>query len=348
MADERVYAPAPRGRTRGGDGVVRRGEEEKAREEDTRREIEALMRELDAGEEDDAADEVWLAPPRMTRADSFATLRAMFPEVPDDALREAMERHPGDVNRAAERILCAGPPPGPKPSFATAARVEGWAPVVPPRSRARYDDASAAAEVPVGGDRVDDVLSEVRRRQTPAPAASAGGRGDDASQHATRRYLTRLHEECVVLQRSRASLSALSRAAYSRGDGRQASQLSARAAAVQIQIDAARASAAAASLKYHNANGGGGGGGGGGARSCVVDVDLHGQTADGSLRTLTAVFSGALATRNVKGVRVIVGWGRHSAGGVARVGPAVRRALEERGVRYVEENAGGVLLVPFA
>ena len=59
------------------------------------------MRELDAGEEDDAADEAWLAPPRMTRADSFATLRAMFPEVPDDALREAMERHPGDVNRAA-------------------------------------------------------------------------------------------------------------------------------------------------------------------------------------------------------------------------------------------------------
>jgi hypothetical protein len=115
-----------------------------------------------------------------------------------------------------------------------------------------------------------------------------------------------------------------------------------------MQIDAARASAAAASLKYHNANGGGGGGGGGGARSCVVDVDLHGQTADGSLRTLTAVFSGALATRNVKGVRVIVGGGRHSAGGVARVGPAVRRALEERGVRYVEENAGGVLLVPFA
>ena len=227
------------------------------------------MRELDAGEEDDAADEARLAPPRMTRADSFATLRAMFPEVPDDALREAMERHPGDVNRAAERILCAGPPPGPKPSFATAARVEGWAPVVPSRSRARYDDASAAAEVPVGGDRVDDVLSEVRRRQTPAPAASAGGRGDDASQHATRRYLTRLHEECVVLQRSRASLSALSRAAYSRGDGRQASQLSARAAAVQIQIDAARASAAAASLKYHNANGGGGGGGGGRRRAVL-------------------------------------------------------------------------------
>ena len=56
MADERVYAPAPRGRTRGGDGVVRRGEEEKAREEDTRREIEALMRELDAGEEDDAEE----------------------------------------------------------------------------------------------------------------------------------------------------------------------------------------------------------------------------------------------------------------------------------------------------
>ena len=45
-------------------------------------------------------------------------------------------------------------------------------------------------------------------------------------------------------------------------------------------------------------------------------------------------------------MRVVTGAGRHSAGGQARLAPAVRRFLDAAGLHYVEENAG-VIVVPF-
>ena len=57
------------------------------------------------------------------------------------------------------------------------------------------------------------------------------------------------------------------------------------------------------------------------------------------------VLVGAVNT-NATGLRVVTGVGRHSAGGRARLLPAVRNFLNHSGLHYVEENPG-ILCVPF-
>ena len=102
--------------------------------------------------------------------------------------------------------------------------------------------------------------------------------------------MQQLHEQAAALHSSRASLSALSRAAFQRGDGKLAKDLSQRAAILEAKISAAKETAAQTAMRYHNNrnNNGGGGdhGNGGGDGGRLLDVDLHGQTADTAVNKL--------------------------------------------------------------
>ena len=106
---------------------------------------------------------------------------------------------------------------------------------------------------------------------------------------ALRREVQQLHEQAAALHSSRASLSVLSRAAFQRGDGKLARDLSQRAAVLEAKISAAKETAARTAMRYHNNrnnNGGDGGGHGGGDGGRLLDVDLHGQTADTAVNKL--------------------------------------------------------------
>ena len=206
------------------------------------------------------------------------------------------------------------------------------------------------------GDEYSDAMDAARRRQRDASAASARGSGAlaDLGPAEALRFLRRRHEEAAALARSRAQLSALSREAYARGDGATARLLSQRAKAAEARAGLARETASRASARFHNNDVGRDAGDDSDSHSradrsrgggVTLDVDLHGQSAAEAVRTTRAVLGGAARTKNAGAVRVVCGAGRHSAGGTARVGPAVRAFLEEEGVAYVQESAG-TLLVP--
>ena len=206
------------------------------------------------------------------------------------------------------------------------------------------------------GDEYSDAMDAARRRQRDASAASARGSGAlaDLGPAEALRFLRRRHEEAAALARSRAQLSALSREAYARGDGATARLLSQRAKAAEARAGLARETASRASARFHNNDVGRDAGDDSDSHSradrsrgggVTLDVDLHGQSAAEAVRTTRAVLGGAARTKNAGAVRVVCGGGRHSGGGTARVGPAVRAFLEEEGVAYVQESAG-TLLVP--
>ena len=206
------------------------------------------------------------------------------------------------------------------------------------------------------GDEYSDAMDAARRRQRDASAASARGSGAlaDLGPAEALRFLRRRHEEAAALARSRAQLSALSREAYARGDGATARLLSQRAKAAEARAGLARETASRASARFHNNDVGRDAGDDSDSHSradrsrgggVTLDVDLHGQSAAEAVRTTRAVLGGAARTKNAGAVRVVCGAGRHSAGGTARVGPAVRAFLEEERVAYVQESAG-TLLVP--
>ena len=186
-------------------------------------------------------------------------------------------------------------------------------------------------------------LEHIRRRQIPEVGPELR-RGEAALQ----REVQQLHEQATALQSSRATLSAHSRAAFQRGDGKLAKELSHRAAALEAKISAAKEAAARTATRYHNNRGGGGGGehrnGNGNGRGTLLNVDVHGQSEETAVRTLGHVLVGAVHT-NATGLRVVTGVGRHSAGGRARLLPAVRSFLDSSGLHYVEEP--GILVVPF-
>jgi hypothetical protein len=60
---------------------------------------------------------------------------------------------------------------------------------------------------------------------------------------ALRREVQQLHEQAAAMHGARASLSALSRAAFQRGDGKLAKDLSQRAAVLDAKISAAKETA---------------------------------------------------------------------------------------------------------
>ena len=225
----------------------------------------------------------------------------------------------------------------------------------PELNRREYSDEREYSRE-YSGDEYSDAMDAARRRQRDASAASARGSGAlaDLGPAEALRFLRRRHEEAAALARSRAQLSALSREAYARGDGATARLLSQRAKAAEARAGLARETASRASARFHNNDVGGDAGDDSDSHSradrsrgggVTLDVDLHGQSAAEAVRTTRAVLGGAARTKNAGAVRVVCGAGRHSAGGTARVGPAVRAFLEEEGVAYVQESAG-TLLVP--
>ena len=161
---------------------------------------------------------------------------------------------------------------------------------------------------------VEDDLSEVRRRQAP--------RIGRAFPRRPRSDVRRMHDEAETLRRSRASISALSRAAFARGDGTglgvspSAPPPSPHRWSRRRRARRRRRPGTQSSRRRRS------------ARSPLVD--LHGLTVDGAIATLRTVLAGAART-DARAVRVVCGAGRHSVGGRARVAPAVRGFLETRG-----------------
>ena len=299
-------------------------------------------------------------------------LRASFPNVPAATLKDALDACGGDLDAAAVRLM-EGAAEG-----SGSGAAEGGAERPSTFAAAAAETVAAgsfrAADLPAGrtllssssdpelnrreysGDEYSDAMDAARRRQRDASAASARGSGAlaDLGPAEALRFLRRRHEEAAALARSRAQLSALSREAYARGDGATARLLSQRAKAAEARAGLARETASRASARFHNNDVGGDAGDDSDSHSradrsrgggVTLDVDLHGQSAAEAVRTTRAVLGGAARTKNAGAVRVVCGAGRHSAGGTARVGPAVRAFLEEEGVAYVQESAG-TLLVP--
>ena len=312
-------------------------------------------------------------------------LRASFPNVPAATLKDALDACGGDLDAAAVRLMEGGAEGGAEsvrspfevPSTFAAAAAAAAAETVaagsfraadlpagrtllssssdPELNRREYSDEREYSRE-YSGDEYSDAMDAARRRQRDASAASARGSGAlaDLGPAEALRFLRRRHEEAAALARSRAQLSALSREAYARGDGATARLLSQRAKAAEARAGLARETASRASARFHNNDVGGDAGDDSDSRAradrsrgggVTLDVDLHGQSAAEAVRTTRAVLGGAARTKNAGAVRVVCGAGRHSAGGTARVGPAVRAFLEEEGVAYVQESAG-TLLVP--
>ena len=303
-------------------------------------------------------------------------LRASFPNVPAATLKDALDACGGDLDAAAVRLM-EGAAEG-SGSGAAEGGAERPSTFVAAAAAAAAETVAAgsfrAADLPAGrtllssssdpeldrreysGDEYSDAMDAARRRQRDASAASARGSGAlaDLGPAEALRFLRRRHEEAAALARSRAQLSALSREAYARGDGATARLLSQRAKAAEARAGLARETASRASARFHNNDVGRDAGDDSDSHSradrsrgggVTLDVDLHGQSAAEAVRTTRAVLGGAARTKNAGAVRVVCGAGRHSAGGTARVGPAVRAFLEEEGVAYVQESAG-TLLVP--
>ena len=312
-------------------------------------------------------------------------LRASFPNVPAATLKDALDACGGDLDAAAVRLMeGAAEGSGSGAAEGGAERPSTFVAAAAAAAETVAAGSFRAADLPAGrtllssssdpeldrreysdereysrgysGDEYSDAMDAARRRQRDASAASARGSGAlaDLGPAEALRFLRRRHEEAAALARSRAQLSALSREAYARGDGATARLLSQRAKAAEARAGLARETASRASARFHNNDVGRDAGDDSDSHSradrsrgggVTLDVDLHGQSAAEAVRTTRAVLGGAARTKNAGAVRVVCGAGRHSAGGTARVGPAVRAFLEEEGVAYVQESAG-TLLVP--
>ena len=212
-----------------------------------------------------------------------------------------------------------------------------WERVATRRTHHRARSSSSFAEKNLGPDTstLDRALHTVRRWQAPHLAHQSR-----QSEAMLRREVHQLHEGAAALSSSRKSLAALSRAAFQRGDGKLARELSQRAAVLEAKISAAKETATQSAMRFHNNRNKGGAG-----AAAVIDVDLHGQTADSAMDCLGDVLVGAVHT-SAAGLRIVTGVGRHSAGGISRLLPAVRRFFDTGGVHYLEEGPG-VVYVPF-
>eukprot|EP00850_Spirogloea_muscicola_P012245 SM000078S22104 [mRNA] locus=s78:466263:469898:- [translate_table: standard] len=86
----------------------------------------------------------------------------------------------------------------------------------------------------------------------------------------------------------------------------------------------------------------------------VLNLDLHEHCVEEAINLLEMHLKYMLKLCQLKWfkrlyaaftfLKVITGWGRHSAGGQAKVKPAVLRYLKETGIGYTEENLGAYLI----
>ncbi|KAK7207766.1 hypothetical protein BZA70DRAFT_272159 [Myxozyma melibiosi] len=123
--------------------------------------------------------------------------------------------------------------------------------------------------------------------------------------------------------------------AYAEGDGAAAKQLSEMAKDHDRKMDEYNAEAAAFVFRANNAD------------SDYDEIDLHGLYVKEAEEVLEQRIS-ACKARNDDHLEVIVGKGKHSTGGVAKIKPAVEQLCEKHGFQYaVDDDNEGVIVINF-
>ncbi|KAI0356237.1 DUF1771-domain-containing protein [Trametes cingulata] len=121
--------------------------------------------------------------------------------------------------------------------------------------------------------------------------------------------------------------------AYERGDGARAKELSNAGKAAQQEMERLNEQAAEWIFKANNTD------------SQPGEVDLHGLYVKEAIRYTDQSIQEARARGDSK-LRLIVGKGLHSAGGVAKLKPAIEELMQKHGlVAELDEHNSGVLIV---
>lgn len=151
--------------------------------------------------------------------------------------------------------------------------------------------------------------------------------------HAEDKEYQRLRGLAEEARKKRQQLSHESQEAYKQGDGARAHQLSEKAKVQQRLIDQHNMEAAEYVFVQNNAD------------SSSDEIDLHGLYVKEALWILQKRI--AAGVRNHEPfVKVIVGKGNHSQGGLAKIKPAVEEMCQEANLKnYLDRKNQGVLIV---
>ncbi|KAH3762002.1 NEDD4-binding protein 2 [Pelomyxa schiedti] len=164
---------------------------------------------------------------------------------------------------------------------------------------------------------------------------SAGGEGTEEIQRVVSKWRAVADEEARLRSKCFEDASA----AYKRGDGARAKQLSDEGKRHGEQLKIAQAKANDEVFDVANKRFGN-----------ILSIDLHGQTVDGAVTNLKERIS-KLRMLHCKGtgtchkLTVICGAGHHSERGVARVGPAIKKWLHDNSYDFTEQADGGAVFV---
>ncbi|KAK9480160.1 hypothetical protein V1514DRAFT_290265 [Lipomyces japonicus] len=153
--------------------------------------------------------------------------------------------------------------------------------------------------------------------------------------HAEDQEYKRLRDLANVEFNARGRFIEQSKKAYEDGDGAEAKRLSEQAKQHGQKMDEYNSQAAVFVFRANNSD------------SDADEIDLHGLYVKEAEEILEQRIR-ACISRNEDHLEVIVGKGHHSAGGVAKLKPAVERLCQEHGFRFsLDEDNSGVIIIDF-
>lgn len=229
----------------------------------------------------------------------------------------------------------------------------------PGQAAAEADGAAAAASASSAGERGRDahirisgdaeavrraehrILSLVASGSESEAAAAAAGASDEPQ------VVDAIRAQAERVRAERAALLERASAAYREGDGAEAKRLAEAAHRLDAAVEEARARAAQQILALMN------------RERPRHEIDLHGQHVEDALRFVAARLGAhfyshadvgdgeqgaSSASAQRKPLRIVVGAGHHSDGGVARIRPAVAQLLREHGYRFRDDGPGAFLV----
>lgn len=151
--------------------------------------------------------------------------------------------------------------------------------------------------------------------------------------HATDSEYKRLRAKADELYQKKNKLSQESQAAYKAGDGGRAHDLSEQAHLVQEEAEKYNRQAAEYVFRENNED------------SAEDEIDLHGLYVKEAELFLQTRIAASIRT-NQSHLRVIVGKGKHSANGIAKIKPAVAQMCDEcRLKHHMDPHNSGVMVI---
>lgn len=271
------------------------------------------------------------SPEDMASAVKLRRLREQFPGL-DPELLESVFAAAGCSLAAALQTLAQLFPPArsqPRPS-ASAPSPSPPSPALstnrPARPASPADNGAAPARKPAPAATGGSSRFTVVERRKPGRESGSGPEPPGSGE------LARLAEQRNLLLRAAAQ-------AYVAGNGARARQLADEGRAYVAMMREAHEQAARSALARQ-------GGGGGGS---VLEVDLHGLFVADALDVVQRVLQQMRERLRERGcgptvLSIITGVGRHSAGGVAKIRPAVLGLLRQEGYAFSESRSGQILV----